>query len=343
MIRLTVTSPEDYQKEFYKAIGLTRVPFVADGEAWENPDVGFVHDFGSMKSVHCGIGSYTVPVDMAVQYDYDFSYVHFGIIYRGVTYKVVDGTEFAGPAPSAFVALETSPSGMNRWRLGQQVRGTEVSICTNYLCQQILPFLGLAPTCLDYLVPNVRYTNTPDKLTQVVKRVEDLLCSRQMTTSLLASLAAQYVASLALLDVRTELLAEHKPTSQRVSVGRRSIVISADDFQKIETAHRYLESDAKHFPNAALLARELGISEQKLKAGFSHRYHQTLWDFANTVRMSRAAQLLRDSALSVGSIGAEVGYRSESAFITMFQKWSGLSPSRYRSDSRAGVLSERAY
>ena len=47
-------------------------------------------------------------------------------------------------------------------------------------------------------------------------------------------------------------------------------------------------------------------------------------------QMARAAELLRGTSATVGAVAGEVGYQSQSAFIAMFAKWSGLSPSRYR-------------
>lgn len=82
MVHLKVTSPEDYQRRFYEHIGLVRV-LHPNGEAWENPDVGFVHSFGDMGSIQCSIGSYTIPRGLTIQYDYRFSYLRFGIIIAG--------------------------------------------------------------------------------------------------------------------------------------------------------------------------------------------------------------------------------------------------------------------
>ena len=336
MEHLVVTSPQNYQQQFYEHIGLKRVPFCEGGEAWENPDVGFVHGFGDMESVHCGIGSYTIPVDLTVQYDYEFSYLHFGTIYRGVTYTMVDGQELAGPAPSSFVIVEQSPVGANRWKTGQQARGTEVSICVPFLERCILPFLGVDASRLDFLGVNLRHTRLADSLKAVIKRVEVLMGGRAMTRELLMALCGEFVAQLVQDDVRHGLVRE-EAHAVRVEVGGRATVIDKEDFRAIEAAHRYIEHDAANFPGIAMLARELGISEQKLKAGFKHRYGQTVWEYANAVRMARAAELLRGTSATVGAVAGEVGYRSQSAFIAMFAKWSGLSPSRYRAIGRTGV------
>ena len=70
----------------------------------------------------------------------------------------------------------------------------------------------------------------------------------------------------------------------------------------------------------------MGLSEQKLKAGFSHLYHRTLGDFAHGVRMEEATRLLRETSEPVSQIARTVGYQSEAAF----KRWGGTTPLRYR-------------
>ena len=329
MEHLVVTSPQNYQQQFYEHIGLKRVPFCEGGEAWENPDVGFVHGFGDMESVHCGIGSYTIPVDLTVQYDYEFSYLHFGTIYRGVTYTMVDGQELAGPAPSSFVIVEQSPVGANRWKTGQQARGDG-----GLHMRPVFGAMHLAVFGRRRIPPRFSRSKPP---TYQARRLSEgghqksggLMSGRAMTRELLMALCGEFVAQLVQDDVRHGLVKE-ETHAVRIEIGGRATVIDKEDFRAIEAAHRYIEHDAANFPGIAMLARELGISEQKLKAGFKHRYGQTVWEYANAVRMARAAELLRGTSATVGAVAGEVGYRSQSAFIAIFAKWSGLSPSRYR-------------
>ena len=336
-MQIIAHSPTDYQQQFYQAIGLNAVPSEEQAAGWElyeNPDVGFVHGFGSMDTVHCGIGSYTIPRELVVRYDYEFSYLHFGIIYRGVTYSLVNDQELAGPGPSAFVALEHSPVGVNRWKVGQQARGTEISICTPFLEQTLLPLLGLEPSCLGSLVRNMRYTGVPQELVDVVKRFEGHLVHHRITHAIMVALACEFVAFLAQPDVLAAIASGAGLPSEPLTVGTRTFYLTADEFKRVEEAHAQAEASAAMFPTAAALARAVGLSEQKLKAGFLHRYHQTIWDFSNSVRMTQAAALLRDTATPVSAVSRTVGYQSEAAFIAMFKKWSGSTPHRYRLEQR---------
>ena len=93
---------------------------------------------------------------------------------------------------------------------------------------------------------------------------------------------------------------------------------------------RVVAEAACAFPSTAAVAREVGLSEQKLKAGFSHLYHCTLGDFAHSVRMEEAGRLLRETSEPVSQVARAVGYQSEAAFIAAFKRWGGATPFRYR-------------
>lgn len=103
-----------------------------------------------------------------------------------------------------------------------------------------------------------------------------------------------------------------------------------EDFQKIMQVHDRIRDHAETFVTIYALSQEFSIGEQKLKAGFQKLYQQTIWDYANQVRMNRAAVLLKDPEKSIAEISALTGYQSQAAFRKMFKKWSGTTPGRFR-------------
>ena len=54
--------------------------------------------------------------------------------------------------------------------------------------------------------------------------------------------------------------------------------------------------------------------------------------------MDLAAQRLRDTDDTIGTIADAVGYRSEYSFSRAFIRHRGLAPGRYRRDARARAL-----
>jgi AraC-like DNA-binding protein len=55
---------------------------------------------------------------------------------------------------------------------------------------------------------------------------------------------------------------------------------------------------------------------------------------ANEIRFEIARQLLEDSDVSLGQIGAALGYSEASAFTRAFRRWSGQTPTSWRADGQ---------
>ena len=78
------------------------------------------------------------------------------------------------------------------------------------------------------------------------------------------------------------------------------------------------------------LAALATMSRATFMRHFVERAGTTPGDFLTTLRVARAAELLRRTRRSTGDIGMEVGYRSESAFNKAFARTLGVSPAAYR-------------
>ena len=70
------------------------------------------------------------------------------------------------------------------------------------------------------------------------------------------------------------------------------------------------------------------------RSAFAERFAETFgcspMSLVQNVRMQRAAQLLRQGALSMDEVAARVGFSSRSHFSQAFKKHSGVSPVRFR-------------
>ncbi len=334
---LQAHSPEEYERLFCQQVGLERRELPDGSVLWSDPTGAtpdHVRQFGSLDAIRCGMGDYTTRNDFLASLDYEFCYLHFGIVYQGVTYWVADGEVVAGESPSPFVGLDQSPVGMYHWRAGQRFKGTEVSISWRYLRETLLPYLGLSEESLGYIQPDARLTHLPGELMGVLLRFEEAMRTERLTPALRAALAAEFVALLARPDVRDELLREEGPAAQTLRVGTRNVLVTSEDFRKVEQVRRRLSREACSFPTIRTLAHDAGLSEQKLKAAFQRQYQQTLWDYANSVRMSEAARLLRDTDRPVAEVSAQTGYQSQAAFTAMFKKWTGMTPHQFRRQAR---------
>jgi AraC-like DNA-binding protein len=78
------------------------------------------------------------------------------------------------------------------------------------------------------------------------------------------------------------------------------------------------------------LAREVGLSRSAFAERFVHYVRIAPMTYLGRWRMQLAARLLGTPSVSVGQVGAEVGYESEAAFNRAFKKFVGTTPGAWR-------------
>jgi AraC family transcriptional regulator len=65
---------------------------------------------------------------------------------------------------------------------------------------------------------------------------------------------------------------------------------------------------------------------------FKRSMGQSVHTFVTRRRIERSKFLLKSSALSLGEVGAIVGFPEQSHFTTVFKRWVGITPKGYRRD-----------
>ena len=78
------------------------------------------------------------------------------------------------------------------------------------------------------------------------------------------------------------------------------------------------------------LARLLNLSERQTQRFLLNHYGKSFTQKRTDAQMAAAAELLRNSALSVTQIAEQTGFQSASLFTKTFQKQEKISPSIYR-------------
>jgi AraC-like DNA-binding protein len=78
------------------------------------------------------------------------------------------------------------------------------------------------------------------------------------------------------------------------------------------------------------LARAVGLSRSAFAARFSELVGESPLGYVSRWRMTKAAELLRESDLSMLDVAERAGYRSEAAFNRAFKRHEGTAPARYR-------------
>ena len=108
------------------------------------------------------------------------------------------------------------------------------------------------------------------------------------------------------------------------SMPNRNIVRS------LAETRRYMEAHLDESLTIPALSRRACLSATTVKEGFRRLYGLPVHTWLQQRRMERAAELLRDSSLSVLGVAQSVGYSSASQFSAAFRRQYGMSPTMYR-------------
>jgi AraC family transcriptional regulator of adaptative response / methylphosphotriester-DNA alkyltransferase methyltransferase len=80
----------------------------------------------------------------------------------------------------------------------------------------------------------------------------------------------------------------------------------------------------------ANVARRVATSRRQLQRAFQESGGTTFRTYLAEVRMRKAVQLLRESAMPVREVAARVGYRQPAQFAKAFRRHHGAAPSSLR-------------
>jgi AraC family transcriptional regulator of adaptative response / methylphosphotriester-DNA alkyltransferase methyltransferase len=78
------------------------------------------------------------------------------------------------------------------------------------------------------------------------------------------------------------------------------------------------------------IARRVASSRRQLQRAYAEIGNTTFREHLTTVRMDRAAEMLRQRGLTVREIAHRVGYRQPAQFAKAFRRHHGVSPSSFR-------------
>ena len=100
--------------------------------------------------------------------------------------------------------------------------------------------------------------------------------------------------------------------------------------RSLAETRRYMEEHLDEPLTIPFLSRRACLSTTTFKEGFRRLYGLPVHTWLRQRRMERAAELLRDSSLSVLGVAQSVGYGSASQFSAAFHRQYGMTPAMYR-------------
>lgn len=114
---------------------------------------------------------------------------------------------------------------------------------------------------------------------------------------------------------------------QRDSVPTSSFHI--DDIKSIYAIKLQLQTKLDTAPNISALAKEIGMSEPKMRKIFKQTFNKGIFEYFQSNRMIEAARLLRDEKLTVSEVGFQLGFTNLSHFSRVFEQYIGTKPKKY--------------
>ena len=323
--------------EFFKSIlsNLSFTPFEKDNYiVYKNqykPELGYILEYSYKGYYSFGIGDYTIPKDFSLSFNNTNEIMKFGTLYTGKTNVKLENNNISSFTPSSFFVIEKDIKGCQTWKKGQHYHGAEITIYKKYF-EEVL--YNKFPSCIkfDDFLSNYTYKYLPLEIVSIIQQLTSLSGKNLLNSIYLESKILECIAILT-----NEVLSSPNNafTNQldygEINIGKnRKIKLKASDINAIQKAHDILTKDSSNPPTISNLSKQVFLNEQKLKAGFTYYYHMSIGEYTTSLRMTKAANLLSTTDLSIEEISNIVGYNYSGNFSKMFKKTYNKTPFEFR-------------
>jgi AraC-like DNA-binding protein len=295
------------------------------------PDLGYCLHYARPGHYLLGIADYTIPGDFSLPFSVKGTSMRFGMFYAGQTEYQIEGQTVSFTTPSSFFVVESGLRGIQRWKKGCHYHGVEITIFEEHFSRVVKPLYPRAAG-LESFQQNNTYHYLPEEIVRIIEQTKSLAENNRLTALYLESKVMECIAILTnVLHSSPNNAFAYQIDYGSVPIGeKRRIRLMPSDIRAIQNAHDILSREAIAPPTIEQLSRQVLLNPQKLKAGFSHYYHMPIGKYLQTVRMTRAANLLSTTGLSIEGIAQRVGYQHSSNFARTFKKVYGASPLDFR-------------
>ena len=295
------------------------------------PELGYFIKYSREDYYEFEIGDYTICNDFSISFEHNEHLMRFGTVYTGETQFEIEDNPISSFSPSSFFVSEKGIKGTQRWKKGQHFHGAEITIYKKYFDEIIGPNF---PKTIDFynFISNYTYRYLPLEISAIIQKLRSMSEVDKITPIYLES---KILECIALLYNEVYSSPENVFTNQlnygEIKIGKnRYVTLTVADANAIQKAHDILTEEACNPPTIKSLSKMVFLNEQKLKAGFSAKYHMSISEYTNSIRMTIAENLLSTTELSIDEISKKLGYNYSSNFVKMFKKTHGKTPLAFR-------------
>lgn len=297
----------------------------------DRPDLGHFIKYSREGYYDFGIGDYTIAKDFSLSFDHKEEFIRFGTVYTGETKFKIENNPVSSFTPSSFFIVEKGLKGSQLWKKGQHFHGAEITIYKKYFDEIINPNFK---NTIDFsnFIHNYTYRYLPLEIASIIQNLRSLAQVDELTPLYLES---KILESIDLISKEVYSSPQNAFTNQLnygdIKIGKdRYVKLTASDANAIQKAYDILTKEACNPPTIKSLSKMVFLNEQKLKAGFSAKYHMSISQYTNSIRMTMAENLLSTTELSIDEISKMVGYNYSGNFVKMFKKIHGKTPLAFR-------------
>ena len=326
-------STKDFQKKVLEKMTFSPYP-MENYTIYKNeyrPELGYFIKYSRDRYYDFVIGDYTIPEDFSLNFEHKEELVRFGTVYTGKTKFKIENNPVSSFSPSSFFVVEREIKGSQAWKKGQHFHGAEITIYKKYFDEVINPNFK---NSIDFnkLIENHTYRYLPLEIATIIQNLRSLAQADELTPLYLES---KILECISLIYKEINLSPQNAFTNQLnygdIKIGKnRFVKLTASDANALQKAYEILTKEACNPPTIKSLSKMVFLNEQKLKAGFSAKYHMSISEYTTSIKMTMAENLLSTTELSVDEISKMVGYNYSGNFVKMFKKLHGKTPLAFR-------------
>lgn len=326
-------TPEEFQNKVLKK--MTFSPYkTRNYTIYRNKkrsELGYFIKYSRENYYEFGVGDYTIPKDFSISFDHDEELIRFGTVYHGKTEFEIENNPISSFTPSSFFVIEKGIKGKQVWKKGQHFHGAEITIYKRFYDEVIKDTFPEIINYDDFIV-NFTYKYLPLEIVSIIQKLRSMAEVNLLTPLYLES---KILECIALLDMEISSSPQNAFTNQidygKIKIGKnRYISLNFSDVKALQEAYDILTKEACFPPTIKSLSKRVFLNEQKLKAGFQYKYHMSINQYTNSLRMAMAENLLSTTELSIDEVAKKVGYNYSTNFIKMFKKIHGKTPLSFK-------------